>query len=872
MSIDITDIINKYLQFYDKVNLDNNPNINNEVELTYINPDLMLLSNIFTDNNESKKRTYLEYNLRFTNKKSKLRQRHKYDYPTFEIANSYFLDNLTNNWEKKTIIYEEKIDINKNEHILLRHNTEYQDNDIELPLLKDILDKINVIFVSQVYIIINNIIRVEFKIKSNIGPLASNKLLLSTHFNDMETYRKNISYYMEIEILSNIKLDNTTLRDNLIKAFEYIYKSKNISNLSLVTIKNSPKLKTHMIQYNKLNIIDKDAYIMTVKIDGDVVEFNVKNGICNIIIYNIIYKNFTCNIDKNIQMRGLGEYIKVNNIRKIYPFYFFELSYTNKKIITNISDRYQQIQYYNNNLMPFKTSLQIKFENKLTLKFDENNVSTNVINFYKSIDNSNLKDIYDGVILLDISDNNLKKDYKFKIDNTVDVICKLDTYRGTYILHKDNMLYITFTLYQYDNKNFTEILKYEVKNDIIEYNNYVNLLLFTNNNKFGPIKLVSPIYCIVEYSFLQSKIIGLRIDKTNNFYRQNYNGNNLDVIITSKQIHEQFPLNYNIDYLISLNDTKNIIDNNPHRSKLLLNKDVNKYFIDNTIRTSINILTNYIKTNAISMSISKLVTTIPNRYVLSIDIGRGGDLTKYYYVGITGMLGTDPDVFAIEEARDRYKKLQLKSNAQSSVYKFHTLNMSILNDKYEQEIKNNFMNQHKISFFGVIEWQLAIHYSYNDNTKDSILLKLKNLSRNGTKIIITCLDGNELINRLNVNPNLIYNIQSGITYKISKVSDNKISILYNATMTEWLDEYIITNDIIDDFAKYNFILDDVFAFNDIFNDNTQKSIEVLSTFSRKSTNLFYTTIKNDNNIYNNEDIKKLMSLFKVYVFIYSSHN
>ncbi|AAG02841.1 putative mRNA capping enzyme large subunit [Betaentomopoxvirus amoorei] len=870
MSIDVSDIINDCIKFYSNINFDSNPNVNNEIEFTYINPDLRILSNIYTDNNESKKKTYLEYVLKFANKKSKLRQKYKYDYPTFEIANSYFLDKLTNNWERKTIISEDKININKNEYILLRHNTEYQDNDIELPLLNDILDKINVLFVSQLYIIINDLIKVEFKIKSNIGPLSSNKLLLSTHFNDIETYRKNITYYLEIEVLSKTKLDNNVLYDNLVKSFEYIYKSKNISNISLVTIKNKPKIKTHMIQYNKLNTIDKESYIMAIKIDGDVVEFNVMNGICNIIIYDMVYKNFSCNIDKNIQMIGMGEYIKVDNVKKIYPFYFSKLSYNNKKIINNILDRYKQIQYYNDNLLCHKPNMQIKFENKLTLKFDENNVTTNVLKFYKSIENSSFKNIYDGIVLLDITDNDSKKDYKFKIDNTVDVICKLDTYRGTYILHNDNKLYITFTLYQYDNKNFTEILKYEEKNEIIEYNNYVNLLIFNNNNKFGPKKMLSPIWCIVEYSFLESKIIGLRIDKTNNFYRQNYNGNNLDVILTSKHIHEEFPSNYNIDYLMSLNETINVIDNNPHRSKLLLNKEVNKYFMNNTIRTSINILTNYLKTNGISMAISKLVTTLPNRYVLSIDIGRGGDLTKYYYVGITGMLGTDPDIFAIKEARDRYKKLQTISNAQASIYKFDSLNMSILNDNYENEIKNKFMTHHKIQYFGVIEWQLAIHYSYNNNTKDMILLKLKNLSNDGTKVIITCLDGDEITNRLNENPNLIYNIQPGITYKISKISDDKISVLYNATMTEWLEEYIITDKIIDDFAMYNFILSDVCKFDDIFKYNSDKSVEVLSNFLRKSTKKFYNDIKNDKNIYNNDDIKKIMSLFKVYTFVYSS--
>jgi hypothetical protein len=861
MEFNINNLINNFYNFYEKTNFIDKSNINNEVELTYINPDLILLSNLYSYS-ESIKKTYLEYNLRFVNNKSKLRQRHPYEYSTFEITNNYLVDRLDNNWERKTIVNDEKLIINEvnNESILFRHSTEYLDNDIELPILNNIMNKISVNFVTSVYIIIDNMIKVEFKIKANIGSISSNKLILTTYFNDIIFARKHTSYYIEIEILKNKKFEKDILIQKLNKSFMYLFSVKNLNNFSLISNKEKPTLKTHMITYNKLNTISKESYILTIKIDGEVVEFTIKDNLCSIIIQNFIYKNLKCNIKPGTYIRGLGEYICINKVKTVYPFYFYQ--------IDGSGNRYDQIQYYNSLVFAFKPPMDINFEKKIIENFTSESVSSNVLKFYKNIsENSMTANINDGVILLDISKNDIKKDYKFKIDNTVDIVCKLETYRGVFTMHKDG-LYITFSLYQYDYKNFTEIQKYSIKNDSISYDNNTNLIHFKNNTKYGPRDIISPIYCIVEYSFLESKIKSLRIDKTNNFFRNNYNGNGLEVIINSKQIHEQYP-NYSIDYLLSIDNTINIITEDQNRSKLLLNKEIKQYFLENTVRTPLNNLVNYMKTNAISMTASKLVNRLSNRYILSIDIGRGGDLNKYYYVGITGMLGTDPDKKALQEARDRYKKLQLNSNAQSSVYKFSTINMSILNDNYLSNIKKTFLNVHNIQYFGLIEWQMAIHYSYNDETKYDILSKLKSLSGNGTKLIITCFDGDAVLNKLNINSNLIYNIQPGITFKISKLTEDKISVLYNASMTDWLDEYLIRHSIIDDFSKYNFKLNDTFKFSDIYNIDSEYTLNVLSTFPRKSTNIFYNKILNDKI---NDDIKELMSLFKVYVFKYYSHN
>ncbi|BAO49500.1 putative mRNA capping enzyme large subunit [Alphaentomopoxvirus acuprea] len=888
MEYEINVLIKEFIEFYNNVTYIDDDKLHNEVEITYLFPNLILLSNLY-QYDECKKTTYLEFSLSYTDNKKRIKFRQIVPYTTqdkFEIKNSYLANKLfnVNKLDIKSEISNKNILLNESnkEKIIFRHSTEKKiiDSDITLPSKQELLkNQVRLTFVNSIRIMIDNLIKIEFKYKANLGSASSNSLALSTYLNNIDTARILTTYYLEIELLSNTKIDNDILINVLNKSFGYIFSIRNLDNFSLSISNEYVPIKTFMITYDKLHIIDKSAYVMTPKINGESVSFYVENGICNITIYNFIYKNINCNINKNVIMSGEGELIIIDNIKHIFPFYF-NLIKDNK---ISYTDRYKQIEFYNTSIINFKSNMKIHFRNKNIFKFESNNTVNEVLKFYRSIlINDMYKDINDGVILLDISNNNVKKDYKFKLDNTVDIIAKLETHKGIFRTQKDG-LYLTLSLYNYDNKNFVKMLEINLKNEdlttmihdkkLISYDNVINMLLFKNVD-FGPKILVSPIYCIVEYSFMSSTIIKLRIEKTNKFFRNNYNGNNLNVILSSKQFHEKYNMlsviDNKLDYMIELNKSNNLLTEETHRSKLILNKDVQNYFLEQTTRTSLNILTNYIKTEAISITVSKLCSIIPNRHVLSIDIGRGGDLRKYYYVGISGMLGTEPDISALETARSRYKEFQISSRAKSSVYKFNSINISILDDNYINRVKEIYLIPQRIKFFGVIEWQLAIHYSYNEDTKNNILYKLKNLAGDGTKIIITCLNGDLLSEKLQNNPHLNYKISDTIYYKISKIDDNRISVLYNATMSTWLEEFLIKKTIINDFKNYNFVLDDIFTFDKIFNNDINKMLRVLAVFNRKSTKDFYSNIINDKNIYENKELQELLSFFIVYIFRYSS--
>ncbi|AAC97815.1 ORF MSV067 putative mRNA capping enzyme large subunit homolog (vaccinia D1R), similar to SW:P20979 [Melanoplus sanguinipes entomopoxvirus] len=858
MEFNINSIIDKFWQFYST----HNPvdNVHNEIELTYLFDNLLLLSNI-ASYTETKKKLQLEYIIKYVDKSIKLRQRHEYDYPNFEITNTYMIQKLTNQWTIKKLI--NKIEENiGNEKFIIAHNTEEDNikNNMIIPPKKLIMSNVTIHILSSIYFIINGNVRVEFKLKGTLGAADNNKMMLQTYLNNVLTYKQFTSYYIEIEILN--KLSKDEFYRDITNAFRYIYSINNLNNFALSTKNISPSVKTFMLPFDSLYLMDKSKYFLTSKIDGEVVQFTVKNGICDIVLYNFIFKNKQTNIPNHIVMKGFGEYKKIDNVKTIYPFVFTEIYSTDSK--QKYNTRYEMIKFYNDNIK--NKEFDITFKHKPIIPI-EKDIVNEAIAYYKSLDEK----ITDGVILLDKESN---IDYKLKIDNTVDVIASLNTHKSPNKIHKDG-IYMTFNLYMNDEKNITELLKVEMKsNDLITYDNDINMLKFKNiHNRYGKNILYAPLCCIVEYSFLKSKIVNIRLDKTTKFFKSNYYGNSLKVILDSKTFHEKYvPLDtVGIDYLYTMFKINNEIYD---KKNLILNQNVEKYFkepIENNQqqRPPLNIFTNLIKTEAISIAASKLCAEIPNRHVLSIDIGRGGDINKYYYIGISGMLGTDPDISALSEAQERYNSLQTRKRVNSTVYKFSSLNISILDHDYLNKVKSTYMTQQKIKYFGLIEWQMAIHYSYNVDTKNKILNILKNLSTDGTKVIITCLNGNKIKNLLINNQNIKYKIQDNIYYNISKVNDDKIKVLYDATMTTWLEEYLIYDTIIEDFNKYNFILDDMFEFKDIYNNDAMLVLKTNSLFPRKATSVFYKNILNQNT--KDNQVLELMNLFKVYIFKYKSY-
>lgn len=142
----------------------------------------------------------------------------------------------------------------------------------------------------------------------------------------------NTSWYIELEYIGNVKhFDKDLFRKNLIDCFSLIYGVSNIFNISILKNRMPNILKTNFITFKDLLQKNETNILITTKVDGEKVEFKVKNGICYMILNNIIYTLKT-NINKDIKLVGVGEYVKVENKKVIYPFYIHSI---NNKIMRN---------------------------------------------------------------------------------------------------------------------------------------------------------------------------------------------------------------------------------------------------------------------------------------------------------------------------------------------------------------------------------------------------------------------------------------------------------------------------------------------------------------------------------------------------------
>jgi len=829
----LKDIYDNFIKFHKNIDLSNG----NEVELIFIKPHISLASTLYNYEPRICK-TYIEFIIKYENKNKKLRKRIPFNRNNFDINNITLYNGLDDNWEKKTLITEDIIIPNE---VICKFSKE-KPKKIAPNILYS--DAVSMYYVSLICIKIENVV-VDFKFKIFLGKATDNNTVLLSILNSVPNIRKQTQYTLEFELT-----DKTDIKHMEI-AMKYVFKIMDLGNLELLFSSVRENVKTFMIPLNELHLIPTQDYLITGKIDGISIIFEISDNICTLIKYNFKY-TLSCNIC-NHNLKGMGELIKIDNINYIYPFSFEYIDTVN---IANGFDRKYMLDLYNDII-----SSNDNTDNNCKLKF----VKKQYYGPYKSvsdiIDHSTYffqNPLYDGVILLDTKKNTNYTDYKIKLDNTIDVPCKLEYTNGIYIKTKKGTA-IEFILYNYDGKKFNlfeRSIELSQDNKLkFRFDNNLNLLVCNVNSEW----IVLPPCFICEYSMVKKEIIIPRLHKTHLFYKYNYNGNPLHIVIKSKEFHDKYAT-------ISIDNISAIVDISDKQPKNT------SYFLPKTVRTVLNIVSNLVKTNMITMSGSSLFTNIKKKNVLIIDIGRGGDLNKYYYIGTSNMVGTDPDKSALDEASSRYSTTILNFKKKSNVYTLSLHNISIHNDNYVNIVTGNTNNK-----FWIIDWQFAIHYSYNANTKHDILSKLKKISMTGTRILITCLDGHKVLNLINTTTSKTLNFiiphdKTQYNYTINYVSPTKISVFYDATMTAPMEENLIFLDELEiDFKKYGFKLIDTFNFDDIISSNKLYTFEVLARSLRSSTAKFHRQIFENKESIFNTDFKKLLSVNMGMIFMKVDH-
>lgn len=873
-----------------------------EIELILLYPTINIFSNLY-NYEASMKNSYIELK-NVINKQSKTRLRKNInEFDLYINSKNNILDIYMNeSWDfKKNIIKE----INKNHIFSCSKESKISFNPNQIVNLQ-------YYFINSIKLY-NKYFKVEIRLRTllNTNDKADNNLLLS-YFNKNNTKRT-----LDIEIELNSKLQSINKKEfktEFIKILQYTFGVSN-PNFYFCYDTLATNLKTNMINILDLLKLDYKDCLITKKIDGEHVQFYIRNKICYIIKYNVILE-LNCNILDNYDVSGAGELVYIKNKRYLVPFHIDKIIKKNKEIICNTKLEYLHLLE--------KILIDIDLENlnqKETVNFNETlDIIILIKKFYGPYETQkeflnnflhciNKVDIYpeDGIIITKNNELEITKilDYKFKLVNTIDLYTNLNIYKpkqnnllkfdlsfiGIQKNKKEKQIYDLYTIYIAITDNF--------------YYDYNLSMIIYKQDKY---KMVLPLVFISEY-FIDENYFKPRLDKTNKLYKKNkYYGNGLDVILKCRVIH-LYKLYYDMDVLKNIFNQdsldkfievleKKIKEYTLAESKAIFNiKDnenieeieednTNKKFIveplnfnktwykpnnNNEARSSLNILTNLNKTYGLLFGIGNMMNKQNYKSLVSIYCGKGGDLGKFVHNDISEVLGIDPnpDVLKIFEER---RKTILKERVK--IFNLTTISLHLEEvDFIEKVHKKVGMNK----TFDIIDIQLGIHFSLYKDTEEHIMKifhAFVNKNREPkTRVLISTNDKDNIMKlhkyyNVPIGEQLNINFDKNFVYQITCKPNNKVEIFYPPSMNEPNEEYLMSKQyLIKLFEKHNYSLINTWSFEEIIQEQEIFN-QLYQYYKRNSTKLFLMNIKDID--LKNENLINLMTVFRYYIFEYNS--
>lgn len=896
-----TNIINIFIEFYEfclekriknlksiddnDINFDfvtNPTKINNEIELTLYSVPFSLFSNLynFKMNNNSIKvdlMTYFELRIKENKSGNKLRKYINFDnFRVYHITNNKILNSDPSSiWNKKYLIQDKPIKIENKIIGDLKHSLEFDEKIQSSYFLKN---KITIYFIRSVSLTLNYL-RLNIRLYVKIGPASENKSVLYNYLSNSNN-KKIHSCTLEIEYIGDFKTTLSSIKNECEILFKIAYGIKDLNNYYSLFEPKTFNIKGFVKDQELLLSQPLETICLTPKIDGETAYFNYNNKTKKLdLIFNRKHYILSCNL--LFDLEGVGEYIIKNNKHYIYPFLIYKLE--NEKII----NRYDLLLKYKEYFINYNiTDLEDKYDqtnqtnkNIIYFLYKEFKIFNSYYNMFCYINNVFIKDFNNGVdgLILVNPKQSIKEtiiDYKIKLDNTIDLFCILQVLKGVLNGNK-----IEIKLYVKNNNNsqvlFNELYSTTLTLDSnIFFDVDLNMLIIKEveeiNDNFMVTKIpknkyhVIPNHFIAEYSFLYNKIMKIRYDKTDNYISYNYFGNSIDVVNTSKRIHDENKI-IDIEVLKEICDNPPKIDDDKLINKLFSSETTNQIFykIKENKRTALNYFSNLSKTDLIAFGLSPLINQRYYNNILSIDGGRGGDISKYFYMNIKSIVVTDIDKNALKEYSNRYQELN-KLN-RSKMFKFTSIQTSIINDNFIEKVKS----VSSVDSFDAIDYQLAIHFYWYQENKKKIINNLQYFSKHNTKLLITTNNGDKIKTLLDIKNtfSLLVDTKNKIYFTITKVNDEMIKIDY--LPTQGSNEYLVfSKDIISRFEKNNFILEDVFSFDTNYNYPDVFKLLALK-YKRESTKrLFNNLYLNYENEKDNKDLSLLLSLFKAYKFNY----
>ncbi|ANS71166.1 large subunit mRNA capping enzyme [Pteropox virus] len=810
-----------------------------ELELVFIHPPLITLSNIL--NISTLVDSYVQFTVTMSEDNSKIRTRTPMtNVHGLDIKNNQLVDNIQRIvWEKKSLISQKEFCYKE---CILRHATE--ENYVFVDFRK-FNSSIKIELVNRVRAKLKNVMA-EFKIKYFLGSGSQSK---SSMLHALNHPKSKPNTTLEIEILSteDERPSKEELRDEVFKLSKLLFMG-HPDNIFFYY--QSPKMypKTIMLKKQELLTLQLENLYIVGKTDGVTTHVLVdQSGIlCYFkhLGYAIKYK---CNKKLTGVIELVCEAVK-NQSNNTWTLYVI------KVIKPSMNDRLSELEFVNEELKNICDRITFK-----TKKF--NGPFTTHTELIESLSKM-MEDQPEGVIVFYSKGPKSTLDYKIKKDNTIDLFLNI-TYRymsSEPVIFGENNLFLEYKKFAND-KGFPKDFGTGklIISDSVKYLNNLYCISFHNMFNDVGIKTVTvPIKFVGEFSY-NGEFIKPRLDKTMQFFTDlGYYGNQYNVVMT--HINDQ---ELKINEIFDTDKLADVGKRSQFDDTSRLNQDT-AYFTKKRTRGPLGILTNFVKTLLISLYCSKtFMDNTARRKVLAIDFGNGADLEKYFFGEISLMVATDPDARAIETGMERYNKLN--AGVKSKYYKFNYIQETIRSSSFVSSVREVFY----FGKFDLVDWQLAIHYSFHPKHYSTIMKNLSELTASRGTVLITTMDGDFLETLTEKKTFVIHKDlpPSENFMSLEKIDDSKVLAYSPATMSKPMVEYIVKkNTITRVFSEYGFELIDYVSFYDVIKRSKDFITGVSKLEKRQSTKNFFELNRSVVHSLDSLDVEDLLRYYVVYVF------
>ena len=597
-----------------------------------------------------------------------------------------------------------------------------------------------------------------------------------------------------------------------------------------------------MKQSVMLKAVDTLSGHLTPKVNGSSCYFTFQKGLLYISSnQSDLWKSFPTAVTELIY--GRGEIID----NTIYPFF----TYCDK---LGTASRLEHLYHFHEIMKQHKGEI-VFVEKEYVGPFSSREERCKaIVKLYKTIDYP-----IDGLIFLtgnqsiSLEGTNIV-DYKFKEDNTVDllgvVVMNDLAFVGSPGINKgsDESRRIYVTLFGKENTVIERIGKsYITKNDTL-FKFLVETKFFISHFQSKPILHFHKM--IVECSIDGDNYIirDIRPNKNDRYLTHLNMGNTLSMIKELREIQQDIIPLSNIEALGTSFDENLLPSSNSSIVAISENSKTVKIInegipiLPETPGSAISVLGQFVKTNLIYTACSPIFAFIyppnkPIKNVLLIDGGSGEDVRKYHSNGASYYLLLDPSKDQLTRADRLFKSVteSISKTQKGNIGTHHTKQMTILNDNFLQGVKQ------WMPKVDVIDWQFSIQYSWSPSSKEKVVNNLFQISEYGTKLLISCLNGINLLELLKTKKILEYKTSVDTKLQLQYIDEFTYS---NETKANKLTEfYVNIDELVQDLHNRGFNLVSRGTFSSMIKQSEGFFEKIYHLETQESTKKFFTLVK-----------------------------